>query len=133
MTNREHLLQDTTTLEYLLDIGDFWGVNIEGNVKLCKRIDCRHCKFNTDRTCACQRQEWLNKEYVEEPLLFPIGTPVEVTKDDSAYMGYYNGFQYGSHYVTHYKQFIGSRYKDGTLYGGMCSADEIRKVGDANA
>lgn len=137
MTNLEWLLEnDKESLVELLATRESWGINKITNalVKNCRHVPCNSCMFcDKPNSCIVERENWLNSEH-EEPLLFPIGTIVEVSdSDNTKHTGYYNGFENGKHYVSHYRHFLGCRYHDGELYGGKYDANQIRKVGDSNA
>lgn len=134
MTNFEWLIEND--VKDMLCDNNPWGVKKETNeiVKDCRHIACPECVFyKSENPCSTDRRLWLNAEH-EEPLLFPIGTIVEVSdSDNTKHTGYYNGFENGKHYVTHYRHFLDCRYHDGELHGGKYDAIQLRKVGDSNA
>lgn len=128
MTNKEYLLKYLSEHEERLI-----GMASAYSCVFCDDIGLRTYCHNTDGNCSETIESWLAMEH-EETLLFSIGTIVEVTDnmngDNSKHTGYYNGYENGKHYVSHYRHFINCRYADGELYGGRYDAYQIRKVGD---
>lgn len=127
MTNKELVLkqlgEDTETLADIL-VSDCELCKSFGTGQYCNSKETHHL------TCKETIEKWLNMEHTE-PLLFPIGTPVEVNDGIDVHMGYYNGFEHDVHYVVNNKRFIGSRYRDGELYGVRCKAEQLKKVGES--
>lgn len=130
MTNEDHLLLDAKALMNILLHGSMWCVNDHDEVKCCSQTDCHKCKFHSDKPCSESREEWLTKEY-EEPLLFPIGTIVEVTlPSNDCDLQYYNGMHDNRHFCTHFHSYIGKTDISGKPSGLIYNKDNIRKVGD---
>ena len=124
MTNKEYVLEKYST--ELLDIIPEYDV-----CPFCNLIGCRDFCNNTPCSVSCEEtfNKWLNMEHIE-PLAFPIGTIVEVTSDESTWIGYYNGVRApGVHKVCTYKENIGK--KDGSIpQGSSVTLDQVKKVGD---
>lgn len=107
-------------------------VSLYGTCDFCETVGCKkYCKSDkSPSTCEDTFKSWLNMEHTE-PLPFPIGTMVEVSQEDSTWLGYYNGIrESGTHSVCTYKENIGK-----TCYGipqgtMICALNQIKKVGD---
>ena len=127
MTNKEYVLKYLEERkDKLVDMIDLYSCSFCGDIGLRE-----YCQSNSDDKITCREtiESWLNMERTE-PLLFPIGTPVEVHEDCGIRMGYYNGHEHDKHYVIHYKHQLGLRYKDGELYGAKYNANQLQKVGE---
>lgn len=139
MSNLEWLLKnDKETVVELLAVHQSWGIKKNTNtvVKNCICFPCKECTFcDTDNCCAVDRENWLNAEHEEEPLLFPIGTPVEVPTfvDDTTELRYYWGTYHGLHFACKLKSTIGQTMKNGHPSCESFDPTTIRKVGDSNA
>ena len=124
MNNKEYVLQNHT--DDLLST-----VYVYGLCELCHAIGCaEYCKSpKAPHSCEETFKAWLNMEHIV-PLRFPIGTMVEVTKDDATWLGYYNGTRAnGTHTVCTYKENVGKKVGE-VPQGNTCTLDEIKKVGD---
>lgn len=103
MKNREYIIQN-----HLDDIID--SLTELGSCVLCGKIGCvEYCKSkNAPYSCEETFEAWLNMEHTD-PLIYPIGTIVEVkTADNKTLLGYYNGTDNnGNHYICSYKENIG--------------------------
>lgn len=50
-----------------------FGLDRNGNIKLCDEMGCSECKFSTpERSCREQRSEWLKQEFIDDELLEAI-------------------------------------------------------------
>lgn len=129
MTNLQHILTDE---EYSglreMSVADFVRRNVgvskeSGRMMLCSALGCANCRFSLEK-CTEKTKEWLNEEY-QEPLPFPIGTPIEVEDHfDNAMICYYNGVCDGIHTGVYCKKSIG------TNKGFTINIDTARKVGE---
>lgn len=135
MTNLEWLFKEKKEELIQLLSHSTWCINKENKFMTnCSDIPCVQCKCNAQGfSCALQRKEWLNAEH-EEPLLFPIGTPVEVLiQGGERDLQYYNGVFDNHHFCTHFYSYIGETLSNGMPRGLAVNVDSIRKVGDSNA
>lgn len=129
MTNLKHILTDE---EYSglreMSVVDFVRRNVgvdreSGKMMLCSVLDCEKCRFPSTE-CTLHMEEWLNEEY-QEPLPFPIGTPIEVEDYwNNVVVCYYNGIDDGIHTGVYCKKSIG------TNKGFTINIDTARKVGE---
>ena len=135
MTNLEWLLKnDKTNFINAICSTYCWGIKNDGT--FCPTYDditCTECKFDSNHTpCSIKKADWLEAEH-EESLLFPIGTPVEVSVNGERDLQYYNGVCNNKHFCTHFYSYIGEAQSNGVPKGLCYNAGAIRKVGDANA
>lgn len=129
MTNLQHILTDE---EYSglreMSVTDFVKENVgvskeSGKMMLCSALGCTNCRFFGEG-CTRKVAEWLDEEY-QEPLPFPIGTPIEVEDYwNNVMICYYNGIDDGVHTGVYCKKSIG------TNKGFTIIIDTARKVGE---
>ena len=136
MTNLEWLLEnDKESVVELLASHEPWGIERTTNkiIKNCKNFPCNGCEFcDTPNCCAVAREDWLNARH-EDPLLFPIGTPVEVpaTYDsDTTELRYYWGVYHGLHFACKAKSSLGQTLTNGHPICEFYDPTTIRKVGN---
>lgn len=134
MTNLEHILTDESLADFrkkiiILGLRNCMGIEKKtGQIVPCadlrKPTGCPKCLFHaSDAGCSKDMMEWLNEEY-QEPLPFPIGTPIEVEEyGNNVVICYYNGICDGTHAGVHYKESIGANK------GFTINIDTARKVG----
>ena len=134
MTNLEHILTDESFADIrkeMIFLGMRGHAGIEkdtGQIMLCEALalqGCHNCRFSdSENGCTDAMMKWLNEEY-QEPLPFPIGTPIEVEEHfGNVVICYYNGVCDGIHTGVYCKNSIG------TNKGFTISIDTARKVGE---
>lgn len=136
MTNLEFLLEnDKESVVELLANHEPWGINktTSALIKNCKHVPCNSCMFwAKSNGCNVERENWLNAEH-EDPLLFPVGTVVEVSApygSDTTELRYYWGVYHGLHYACKMKSSLGQTLTNGHPICEFYDPATIRKVGD---
>lgn len=127
MTNLQHILADKELAKTLIlkAIENGYGLTTDGRLMPCNEVKCDKCRFKCIASLGeVIEEEWLDKEY-QEPLPFPIGTPIEVEEHmNNVVICYYNGVKDGIHVGVCNKKNIG------TDKGFTISIDTARKVGE---
>lgn len=134
MTNLEHILTDESLADIrkeMIFLGMRGNAGIEkdtGRIMLCETLalqSCHNCRFHDCKNgCTNAMVKWLDEEY-QEPLPFPIGTPIEVEDYwNNVVICYYNGVNDGIHTGVFCKKSIG------TNKGFTIGIDTARKVGE---